>query len=636
MVTGASRLPRPGCAGGNGTAASSSLAGSACTAAALATGLADAAELVGAAAGTGGGVLGLPHARAGSARRTRARRRFIGNGWIRQKPPDRDLRPPFSQGPGLPPRRASRSKSRTAGRRRRGRRSARGRSWPPSCARGTRWSRGDAHVLARRAKSGGDAPVGHLLDGQRLAPTVTLIRTGSTRNRKARRRGRRARPARSHRPLTAICLAAAAADVRRPAAAAGLRGRARAALDERPAAVGHGAAVDAEPGAGQRHAGRGSADAGRAAAAAGLPGGAGAALDAGCRSRRRQGRTGCSAGRSSRGVQAWRAARRRGCRRRRRSGRRGRCRTGGASPQPSPAGPHWMPSWAQVLGVQVGAPHTLGVPPPPQVWPEGQMPQASVPPQPSPAGPQLDAQRGAGLGRAGGRVAASRTSSRSKIMNSSSFSCAVMGRAAHSVGKSHALGVADVLDVEVVEEHAPALLRGGHADGRVERVVHVGAGEVHVVDGHPRLRGRDGPVLVVAQHLERDLPQRRRGARRPRSHSARSCPLGKVWSMYPVWSAGEGCCSTCHAAVPAEGRVVEEPHVAEVGGEDAPAGVGVVDHVLLLGRGAGGRLVRLAGEEHHVVLVQRRPACPRAGPRWARRAATAPPAAVLTGSVRPS
>src|SRR6202012_2666026 len=58
-------------------------------------------------------------------------------------------------------------------------------------------------------------------------------------------------------------------------------------------------------------------------------------------------------------------------------------------PQPSPVEPHERLSCLQVRGVQLGAPHTPGVPPPPQVCPVGQGPQASRLPQPSPAGPHL-------------------------------------------------------------------------------------------------------------------------------------------------------------------------------------------------------------------------------------------------------
>ena len=49
--------------------------------------------------------------------------------------------------------------------------------------------------------------------------------------------------------------------------------------------------------------------------------------------------------------------------------------------------PHSAPTEAQVRGWQVGPPHIPGVPPPPQVWPAGQLPQFSIPPQPSSLGP---------------------------------------------------------------------------------------------------------------------------------------------------------------------------------------------------------------------------------------------------------
>ncbi len=61
-------------------------------------------------------------------------------------------------------------------------------------------------------------------------------------------------------------------------------------------------------------------------------------------------------------------------------------------PQPSPAGPQDRCCAAQVCGTQApesGAPQVPGLPPPPQVCPLGQLPQppAIKLPQPSPAGP---------------------------------------------------------------------------------------------------------------------------------------------------------------------------------------------------------------------------------------------------------
>jgi hypothetical protein len=59
-------------------------------------------------------------------------------------------------------------------------------------------------------------------------------------------------------------------------------------------------------------------------------------------------------------------------------------------PQPSGTDPQFAPSAAHVVGVQLPPPHTLGVPPPPHVWPVGHEPQLGVtPPQPSLCGPHL-------------------------------------------------------------------------------------------------------------------------------------------------------------------------------------------------------------------------------------------------------
>src|SRR5438874_1495323 len=84
-------------------------------------------------------------------------------------------------------------------------------------------------------------------------------------------------------------------------------------------------------------------------------------------------------------------------------------------PQPSPCKPHVKPCCTQLFGVQPpphwpgvppppqvwpdghdpqppGAqppPHTPAAPPPPQLWPAGQAPQLSLPPQPSPCSPHV-------------------------------------------------------------------------------------------------------------------------------------------------------------------------------------------------------------------------------------------------------
>jgi hypothetical protein len=62
-------------------------------------------------------------------------------------------------------------------------------------------------------------------------------------------------------------------------------------------------------------------------------------------------------------------------------------------PQPLPMTPQYWPfACVQLIGVHApesgAAPHTFGVPAPPQVWPPEQPPQSIEPPQPSPTTPQ--------------------------------------------------------------------------------------------------------------------------------------------------------------------------------------------------------------------------------------------------------
>jgi hypothetical protein len=90
---------------------------------------------------------------------------------------------------------------------------------------------------------------------------------------------------------------------------------------------------------------------------------------------------------------------------------------------------------AHVSGVHIGAPHWLGTPPPPHVCPDGHAPHWSVPPQPSPEGPHATPCAAQVVGTHAGGVSGTTQELRSKIMNSSSFSWAVIGPAAHSAGK---------------------------------------------------------------------------------------------------------------------------------------------------------------------------------------------------------
>jgi len=59
------------------------------------------------------------------------------------------------------------------------------------------------------------------------------------------------------------------------------------------------------------------------------------------------------------------------------------------APQPSLIAPQFLPWALHVVGVHAGAPHTLGVPPPPQVWPEPQVPHCRTELQPSLIVPQF-------------------------------------------------------------------------------------------------------------------------------------------------------------------------------------------------------------------------------------------------------
>src|SRR6185312_4626609 len=80
---------------------------------------------------------------------------------------------------------------------------------------------------------------------------------------------------------------------------------------------------------------------------------------------------------------------------------------------------------AQVVGRQLPpscTPHCPATPPPPQVWPAGQLPQESWPPQPSPAGPQ---ERLCCAQVSGTHFGELTQDVRSKSMNSRSFSCGV-------------------------------------------------------------------------------------------------------------------------------------------------------------------------------------------------------------------
>ena len=59
-------------------------------------------------------------------------------------------------------------------------------------------------------------------------------------------------------------------------------------------------------------------------------------------------------------------------------------------PQPSAMDPQFMPAGQLVIGVHGGTPHTFGVPAPPHTWPPGHvLPQSTIPPHPSAILPQF-------------------------------------------------------------------------------------------------------------------------------------------------------------------------------------------------------------------------------------------------------
>ncbi len=104
-------------------------------------------------------------------------------------------------------------------------------------------------------------------------------------------------------------------------------------------------------------------------------------------------------------------------------------------PQPSPAGPQAMCCAMQVRGTHWSMPQRLAVPPPPQLSGAAQVPQLAMRlPQPSPAGPHCTPSSAQVLGVQVGTSGVMQEL-RSKIMNSRSFSCGVIGPPAHSAGK---------------------------------------------------------------------------------------------------------------------------------------------------------------------------------------------------------
>src|SRR4051812_38682339 len=115
--------------------------------------------------------------------------------------------------------------------------------------------------------------------------------------------------------------------------------------------------------------------------------------------------------------------------------------------------PH-CPTW-QATGVHAGAPHWLGMPPPPQVCPFGQFPQSREPPQPSPAGPQpMPWSIQVCFTHAGGPEVDTHDA-RSKSMYARTFSCEVSGLLSHSAGKTLSLVLLPVVTWKSLKRTRP-------------------------------------------------------------------------------------------------------------------------------------------------------------------------------------
>ena len=154
-------------------------------------------------------------------------------------------------------------------------------------------------------------------------------------------------------------------------------------------------------------------------------------------------------------------------------------------PQPSPWAPQVKPSCTQVLGVQ-GAPQTPGVPAPPQVcasrcrtrrWcHRSHRPRRR---SPGPAGAQVF-----GVQVCGGGTSGWMQEERSKMRYSNTFSWGFIGAA------GRAIEVAARGDVEVTEEHAPALVWPRHGRSGRRRCIAAASGRPVCRTGRPYRRRR--------------------------------------------------------------------------------------------------------------------------------------------------
>ncbi len=175
---------------------------------------------------------------------------------------------------------------------------------------------------------------------------------------------------------------------------------------------------------------------------------------------------------------------------------------------------------------------------------------------------------------------------------------------------------ASVVHMIVVEQNTAALLATLSANRRVEGHLHV---RVHdlvrrlvLIQRQPRLRRVDDADLVQAERIDLNLTKRCTGTDRlhpiGQGRSTRepcvdrSCPWVRSRTRL-VNLPFQGCFRSLRGVPRGRIRGVIQPHIAVVGGEQAATRIGPGRHQGNVRRGLH-VLGALAGEHHHVVLVQ--------------------------------
>ena len=161
-------------------------------------------------------------------------------------------------------------------------------------------------------------------------------------------------------------------------------------------------------------------------------------------------------------------------------------------------------------------------------------------------------------------------------------------------------GGAWIFDVVLIEQDAPALT-ADLSDGGVEDELHDGVAVGGVVEGEPGLGGRADAVQVVLEGLDGNLAGR--GGCTDELQPLRERFAFVKGLVYGGDAVGQGALAHVPVGDSVEGWVVVHPHVAEVAGVDAAAGVGEADDVGELVGGAE-ELAAFAGEHQDVVAVK--------------------------------